>query len=74
MTDLAALPGQRLLALAKPARLNCTGTKASGWLSTPVVLNPKRPLRGTTVLFVQMMLSLETWRYSYGRKWFKEKC
>ena len=28
------------------------------------VLIPKRPLRGTTVLFVQMMLSRETWRYS----------
>ena len=37
------------------------------------VLLPKRTLRGTTVLFVQMMLSRETWRYSYGRKCFKEK-
>ena len=37
------------------------------------VLIPKLPLRGTTVLFVQMMLLKETWRYSYGRKCFKEK-
>ena len=37
------------------------------------VLIPKSPLRGTTLLFVQMMLLRETWRYSYGRKCFKEK-
>ena len=37
------------------------------------VLIPKQLLRGTTVLFVQLMLLRETWRYSYGRKCFKEK-
>ena len=37
------------------------------------VLIPKRTLRATTVLFVQMMLLRETWRYSYGRKCFKNK-
>ena len=37
------------------------------------VLIPKQSLRGTTVLFIQMMLSRETWRYSYGRKCFREK-
>ena len=37
------------------------------------VLIPKRALRRTTVLFIQMMLLRETWRYSYGRKCFKEK-
>ena len=37
------------------------------------VLIPKQPLRGTAVLFVQLMLLRETWRYSYGRKCFKEK-
>ena len=37
------------------------------------VLIPKLPLRGTTLLFVQMMLLRETWRYSYGRKCFREK-
>ena len=37
------------------------------------VLTPKRTLRATTLLFVQMMLLRETWRYSYGRKCFKNK-
>ena len=37
------------------------------------VLIPKRTLRVTTLLFVQMMLLRETWRYSYGRKCFKKK-
>ena len=37
------------------------------------VLIPRLPLRRTTVLFVQMMLSREAWRYSYGRKCFKRR-
>ena len=37
------------------------------------VLIPKRSLKATTLLFVQMMLLRETWRYSYGRKCFKNK-
>ena len=37
------------------------------------VLVPKKTLRVTTLLFVQMMLLKETWRYSYGRKCFKNK-
>ena len=34
---------------------------------------PKRALRATSLLFIQLMLSRETWRFSYGRKCFKNK-
>ena len=34
------------------------------------VLQAKQPLQITSLLFVQMMLNRETWRYSYGRKCF----
>lgn len=37
------------------------------------VLMPKRPLRPSTLLFVQAMLNRERWRYSFGRKCFREK-
>ena len=37
------------------------------------VLLPKIPLKNSTLLFVQMMLNREQWRYSYGRKCFKAK-
>jgi Type I restriction modification DNA specificity domain len=37
------------------------------------VLIPKKSLKGTTLLFIQMMLNKEQWRYSYGRKCFKAK-
>lgn len=37
------------------------------------VLVPRQPLRSTTVLFIQIMLLRETWRYSYGRKCFRAK-
>ena len=37
------------------------------------ILLPVWPLKVTTLLFVQMMLARETWRYSYGRKCFKGK-
>lgn len=34
---------------------------------------PKQPLRLTTQLFIQVMLSREQWRFSYYRKCYKEK-
>lgn len=34
---------------------------------------PKRPMRLTTQLFVQVMLERERWRFSYYRKCYKEK-
>ncbi|HTQ38283.1 MAG TPA: hypothetical protein VMJ32_04610 [Pirellulales bacterium] len=34
---------------------------------------PKQPLRITTLLFIQVMLRREQWRFSYYRKCFKEK-
>jgi hypothetical protein len=37
------------------------------------VLLPIKPLKGTTLLFIQMMLNSEQWRYSYGRKCYKAK-
>ncbi len=37
------------------------------------VLLPKRPLKATSLLFIQLMLNSETWRYSFGRKCFREK-
>lgn len=37
------------------------------------VLLPRQPLNAATLLFVQMMLNRERWRYSYGRKCFREK-
>ena len=37
------------------------------------VLLPRQRLTAPTLLFIQMMLTRETWRYSYGRKCFREK-
>jgi type I restriction enzyme M protein len=37
------------------------------------ICSPKRPLRLTTQLFVQMMLNRERWRFSYYRKCFIDK-
>lgn len=37
------------------------------------VLLPRRAFGAATLLFVQMMLNRERWRYSYGRKCFREK-
>ena len=37
------------------------------------VLIPKLALKPTTILFIQMMLNREKWRFSYGRKCFREK-
>lgn len=37
------------------------------------VAEPKKPLRLTSLLFVQMMLNRERWRYSYYRKCFVDK-
>ncbi|MYD30487.1 MAG: hypothetical protein F4X01_02565 [Nitrospira sp. SB0661_bin_20] len=37
------------------------------------VLFPKKRMVRTTIIFIQAILSCETWRYSYGRKCFKEK-
>jgi type I restriction enzyme M protein len=37
------------------------------------VCSPKRPLRLTTQLFIQVMLAREQWRFSYYRKCFKDK-
>lgn len=37
------------------------------------VCTPKQPMRLTTLLFVQVMLKREQWRFSYYRKCFKEK-
>ena len=37
------------------------------------VLIPRRTLRAASLLFMQMMLLRETWRYSYGRKCFRKK-
>lgn len=34
---------------------------------------PKRPLRLTTELFIQVMLNRERWRFSYYRKCYREK-
>jgi len=34
---------------------------------------PKKPLRLTTLLFIQIMLRREQWRFSYYRKCFREK-
>ncbi len=34
---------------------------------------PRRPLRLTSLLFIQMMLNRERWRYSYYRKCFVDK-
>jgi hypothetical protein len=37
------------------------------------VLTPKKQIAVPALLFIQMMLNQEIWRYSYGRKCFKEK-
>lgn len=37
------------------------------------VCSPKHPLRLSTLLFVQLMMAREKWRYSYYRKCFMEK-
>ena len=37
------------------------------------ILIPKKQIAVSTLLFIQMMLNQETWRYSYGRKCFREK-
>ena len=37
------------------------------------VCTPKKPLRLTTQLFIQVMLGRERWRFSYYRKCYKEK-
>jgi hypothetical protein len=37
------------------------------------VLIPKKPVPLATLLFTQIMLIREMWRYSYGRKCFREK-
>lgn len=37
------------------------------------ILMPKKAYKATTVLFIQMILNSESWRYSYGRKCFREK-
>jgi hypothetical protein len=37
------------------------------------VLMPKIPLRKTTLIFIAALLSLEQWRYSYGRKCYQAK-
>lgn len=37
------------------------------------ICNPKRNLRITTELFIQMMINRERWRYSYYRKCFADK-
>lgn len=34
---------------------------------------PKRTMRISTLMYIQYMLNQERWRYSYGRKCFKEK-
>jgi hypothetical protein len=34
---------------------------------------PKKKLRLSTLLYVQLVLNRETWRHSYGRKCFREK-
>jgi len=34
---------------------------------------PKKPLRLTTLVFVQLMMNRERWRYSYYRKCFMDK-
>jgi hypothetical protein len=37
------------------------------------VCEPRKPLRLTTELFIQMMINRERWRYSYYRKCFADK-
>ncbi len=37
------------------------------------VCSPKKPMRLTTQLFIQVMLERERWRFSYYRKCYKEK-
>lgn len=37
------------------------------------ILIPKTKLRKTTLLFVTLILNIERWRYSYGRKCYKNK-
>lgn len=37
------------------------------------VLTPRSPLRDTTLLYVAALLNGNVWRYSYGRKCFREK-
>lgn len=34
---------------------------------------PKTDLRISTIVFIQFILNMETWRFSYGRKCFREK-
>lgn len=34
---------------------------------------PKKPLRFSTLIFLQFILNQERWRYSYGRKCFRQK-
>ncbi len=35
------------------------------------VMHPREPMELPTLLFIQMLLSRETWRHSYGRKLYK---
>jgi hypothetical protein len=37
------------------------------------VLSPRSPLRIKTLLYVAALLTLQTWRYSYGRKCYQNK-
>jgi len=37
------------------------------------VLHPKEPMKLSTILFIQMLLSREVWRHSYGRKLYKAR-
>jgi hypothetical protein len=36
-----------------------------------LLLYPKKPLRTTTLFFIQLMINLQKWRFSYGRQPYK---
>lgn len=36
-----------------------------------LILKPKKPLRSTTLFFVQLAITLQKWRFSYGRQPYK---